>query len=523
MDNLINTLKKKDILLKIFMIFLIIQPLLDIYILFSEPVVDFFGFSPSTIIRVIFIAVMAIIAIVTIMRKKEIYSYLLYGLFVVIYAILHYINASPVNSVLPDNFVYSPVSELFYIIRMLIPLIVIVISYKQDLNFKRFSNIIMIVVLLFSGTIVLSNIFKIGLQSYTIGPEQFLQGNIFSWFFTNNTYTFEELTCKGFFYMGNQISALLLFLLPLTLFINIKNLNVFNSLVSFIHIISMIMLSSRVASYGWILVTGAMLIIYFFFTFVKKELRFNKNVIIYFFVLITLSSIVLYKSPILNRTYINDYAKKYVESESINNLTDNLQNLDKTLVTVSNEAERANIIKGFLYKNYDNYMIPKQFIIDIYPYDRDYQFWDDVIKMPFIERGDNRKIQQLITNRIIELNDNNNDRWLGVGFSNMTNMGLYLEKDIVVHYYTIGILGIILFIAPYLAIILASSIICLKQYKKKFNMENITYLLSLVVILGVSYLSGHVLDELIITIYVGFICGQLLRNTVYEEGKHVKS
>ena len=45
----------------LFFIYIVIQPLLDTIYLFDERVVAFFGISPSTIIKVLMIAVIAVI------------------------------------------------------------------------------------------------------------------------------------------------------------------------------------------------------------------------------------------------------------------------------------------------------------------------------------------------------------------------------------------------------------------------------------------------------------------------------
>ena len=50
---------------KFFILFLIIQPFLDCYLLYSDKVIDFIGFSPTTIIRMIVIAIYALLIYIT--------------------------------------------------------------------------------------------------------------------------------------------------------------------------------------------------------------------------------------------------------------------------------------------------------------------------------------------------------------------------------------------------------------------------------------------------------------------------
>ena len=57
---------------RVLFFFLLLQPVLDIYILFRDDVVDFFGFSPSTIIRIGFVGVLGLMFLFIIKNKKEV-------------------------------------------------------------------------------------------------------------------------------------------------------------------------------------------------------------------------------------------------------------------------------------------------------------------------------------------------------------------------------------------------------------------------------------------------------------------
>ena len=51
---------KKDIIKNFFLFFLIFQPFLDCYLLYSDVVINFFGFSPTTILRILVIVIYAL-------------------------------------------------------------------------------------------------------------------------------------------------------------------------------------------------------------------------------------------------------------------------------------------------------------------------------------------------------------------------------------------------------------------------------------------------------------------------------
>ena len=154
----------KENLAKLLMFFIIIQPILDIYILFQDNVINFIGFSPSTIIRVVTIAFL-LLSLLFIIKLNKKHWYLLYGIFIFIYVILHHINAKNLTSYHEGNFYYNIIDEIFYIIRMLLPLSIIFITYHLPLSDNNIRKIISWLVLLISGSIVFTNILGISLAS----------------------------------------------------------------------------------------------------------------------------------------------------------------------------------------------------------------------------------------------------------------------------------------------------------------------------------------------------------------------
>ena len=88
---------------------------------------------------------------------------------------------------------------------------------------------------------------------------------------------------------------------------------------------------------------------------------------------------------------------------------------------------------------------------------------------------------------------------------------LYLENDFFVHYYTIGVLGTALLLGPWIALLIVMAIMMLSKYKDKFNLKNCTFFVSICICLGAACFSGHIVDELFITLFLGFICGYLMK------------
>ena len=155
--------------------------------------------------------------------------------------------------------------------------------------------------------------------------------------------------------------------------------------------------------------------------------------------------------------------------------------------------------------------IHEEYYNEIYPYKEHKKFWSYVTHdVPYYKRGGNRNAQALITSDINNEFKTAVSPLLGLGYSRFENAKMYLEKDFVVHYYTIGIAGIIIFLLPYIIILLYKFYQMVFVDKKLFNFYNIMLLAALALPLGVSLVSGHVLDELIVSLYMGFIGGYIL-------------
>ena len=162
-------------------------------------------------------------------------------------------------------------------------------------------------------------------------------------------------------------------------------------------------------------------------------------------------------------------------------------------------------------------------VMEKYNYKFDPKFWFNIFDYS-IKNGviENREMQRLISNRIIE----NNHHYIkyqlfGYSFSRMRNGQIYMEHDILVQTFTMGYIGLVLLIGPYLVVVGIISIKVLKKMKRKIALFNITFLISIYATLGTSILTGHILDELFITIYIGFICGYFLQKI--EKKKEAKN
>lgn len=475
-------------------LFIIIQPILDIHYLYTKKVVSIIGFSPSTIIRVIIVTILALMTVIT-LRDKKIWSVIIgYLLLILVYTIFHIINTKNLYTLVPDNLGYSIIGEIFYIVRMLIPLIIIIITINTKVDRKDYERVIKIVLLSISLTIVISNILKISLVSYGNG---IIKENIFGWFTgAYEIYEYSDLASRGFFNSANQISALLILLLPIMLTIYSYQQNIKNLLIIILTLISMVMLGTKVALYGAIIDMIIYFLVLVFMIIIKKDKIFSKKIFYLFGISVFIIGTLYKFSPVVNRPSLEENygnVEEVVQIEELNEYQKNNEN-DKVI--------------EFIKNNYELAKIKDDFIINSYPYNYDPEFWINVFEMPLIKRRDWRLLELKMHQRVMDINNNPNDKWLGIGFTRSEHL-FTLERDFIAQYYSMGMLGVILLLGPYVLIIIACFIKILLRFKEKFDIRNSITCLTVVFVLGASINSGNVMDCLTITIILGFIIGKL--------------
>lgn len=483
-------------LLGVLCLFVIVQPFLDILPLFENENFFIFGFTIPTIVRCIFIGTLGIISLRYIDKKN--YKFLIiYFILLVIYTLFHHNIASDSSMIIPGNYTYSLVSEVFYIIRMLLPLAIIQFTRNSNISEERFLRVIIISSAIIGTIIFIGNTFCISYISYGKGTTVI---NWLQWFFNDFTqYEFTELTSKGWFYMANQVSGVTILLLPFCIFATLKKHSPFNIFATSILIISMIMLGTRIASYGWLLVIICFIIAITISKYVYKDKRTKTNYYKTISIITVIGLIFLINSPISRREYGYQLG--------------DLSTLKERPIIDINDEESLKKAYKYIEESYQVFGIQKEYIFEKYSYKFDPGFWFNIFDHS-IENGviENREMQRLISNQII--NNNNNDikyQLFGYSFSRMRNGMIYMEHDIIIQMFTMGYIGTILLIGPYLTIV---GIICykvIKKLKRKIALFNVTFLISIFATLGTSILTGHILDELFVTIYIGFICGYFLQ------------
>lgn len=491
-------------------LFLIIQPILDIYWLFHiENISSVFVFSPSTIIRLL---VFAVLFILFILDKKKFKSTFLFGLVCIIYFVFHHYVA--MNSTFYKNDTYSLVSELFYIIRIAIPLYMIYMVSKYKFEDNYVEKIFYRVAFIFSFIMIITNLFLIALPAYPY-TSYGIKGNIFYWFFARYfRFSAYELATKGIFNMANQISGTFILIFPILVYYLYKNYSFKKLVVVMMMILSMLMLGTRVSSYGVVITLLVLLCVYIFCNF--KNL--NKNLIILNILLIISSSLMIYFAPVSIREFYENSSLLFNElSEEDAIETKKAYDQFYSLV-YSDSKTKDEEIDYLAYKYREKIYLPTEYF-KLYPISDDPDFWNDYIKNR--TQTDNRSIENAIIKRLDSLYSNKKTKLFGHSYTKTFNNGFYLEKDYVYQYYALGIVGLMIFFLPYFIIVGYASFKILLD-KSKFNMKNITYIYSIALLLLSAYKSGNVMDTFIDTIFLAFICGLLLSSLRSENNMNNK-
>ncbi|WP_414601570.1 O-antigen ligase family protein [Lactobacillus mulieris] len=492
--------------------FILLQPFLDFYWFYNPPLSTILPFTFPTIVRILAV----IILFGMFFSQKHNWQkvgkqwwIMAYTTILIVYSALHIWHVKTFISVNPNDYGYTTTGEIFYLIRMFLPVIVLYITANSNLERKDFIHVIQGLVGSISITIVLSNLFLISLMSY---GNQFIQGNIFSWFIGKRMSYF-LLASKGFFNFANTISAILFMLLPLMLYILVTQLNLINIALYAFQSLAMLELGTKVAAYGLIIANSVFVFLYLIHHFAFKNVKIN-NYAISTIVLCTLATSLIFPfSPAIQR---GDFEEKVTElrTQKKNHKTSHKQvDANKILrngLKKYSGKKREKFLKNFFAKYSDFYSLNSRFLKQSYSYKYDPEFWLGIIKLPIKDRMNNRLIEQKMLNQVVKTNNNKLDKWLGISYVRETNV-FNLERDFIAQTYSLGLIGMIIFVGIYLVILIYAG------FKWIFNFQNRSFLNSCLLtssgfLIFSSYYSGNVMDFLTATLILSFIMGYLLKN-----------
>ncbi len=526
----------------ILVIFLIMQPLCDIYMGVIGEDLDILGISIVTFTRTItIVALVIIVGISQIIYKYKLnWLYTLIGYLAVvgIYATFHHMNIVNSGGYYITNGLYSFTTELMYVLRLVVPIILMYVVVITKPKKERIEKAILVSVAIIALIIVTTNVFKISYASYS-PTNAFIEYNVFDWF-KYDELSYRETLSKGYFVSANQIGALLVVLLPITLLYVVKYNKTLVYIVLLLQVISMVLVGTRVATYGCVLCIVAMVLGYIVISIIKKrKIHFERILAI---LSILAVGILIYKySPSNSRTFASVNSEMYVELSDEEAAKNEYITIEAYNEIVSDEAKMREYLKAkknknitldeltyrtmckYIETNYRQHAIAKKYVMNIYPYTEDPEFWVNLFEQPISVKGDNRSRQSVIIKRIKELNNNTlKDTLVGMGATPMNQREYMIENDLISHYYNIGVIGIILFVSPYAIAVLYVVVAGLRKIKMLFNARIMAYVLAIFMMYVIGFFAGHVIDEYIVTIYMAIMTGALINEfnkLTRKEGK----
>ena len=499
-DNMRNA-KLNRICAVMLLFYIAIQPVFELKWFNNGVIGEIGGFTIPTLVRFGMIAIIGVLSLFTLKFNRCFYGFALYITVAVVYAVLHHIFCTGFNSLIPGEFGYSIVGEMFYLCRLLLPMIVIYLIYNLEIKEKYIKNVIIWVCIFSTALVVITNITKTSDGSYTSVR---ILGNIFDWFINEGAFTFNQLASKGFFY-SSIFSIAVVLLYSFTIYLYFTDKSEKYILLVIAQGISLYMFGTKAATLSVIIIQVLMLCVYFVCSVLKKDIKFSKRKFAIFALVIVLFGAILPYTPSLSRISFDEH---YMEEIDLND-----NNKDKPEIDDENEPdEKHKSDIEFIENNIKTLSIKESFLTDSYNYKYDTDFWMNIIEtMPPSERMKNRIIEQAMFERVKEINNDKMDDYFGLGYTRTTNI-YNLEKDYLYQYYSVGIAGVIVFLGPYIAGLVAVIALMLIKFKERVTIKNCSIVLGIGLTHALALYSGNTIDNLGITILLGLMYGYVFKS-----------
>ena len=96
----------------------------------------------------------------------------------------------------------------------------------------------------------------------------------------------------------------------------------------------------------------------------------------------------------------------------------------------------SNYMIQYIEDNYESKQLHEQFLLENYPYKYDPEFWYNFLQKDISLTTDYRYIETSMVKRVVEINNNPLDKWLGITNTRLQNI-FNIEQDFVVQYYAL--------------------------------------------------------------------------------------
>ncbi len=455
----------------------IFLPIIDILRTTSIKDIELFNISLIEIVNIVLITSSFIICLYEKnfkLKKVEI----VYALLLLTYLIAHSINIQHFNVKVYEQANPNVFIEIYYLFKTyLLPLVLLYVLWDDKKTFDKnyYLKICRYLILVISGSIVILNLFRFSYSSYSETNEYVINNSSFFDVFSYSK-NFKHLFTMGLFPSANQIALVLVMLLPVNIYSLYDDYQLKNIMLVIIQITSMIIVGTKVAVLGAMIIVFVSFMMYLFFVVFFKE-KMRKKYIYSLISIVIVFFAIFYVSP-FHQKVINEPS---LSNSSLEQLTDD----EKDIYMKLDKALTNDEFIRLLNENSATFKIEKIFY-DIYPIENDVEFWKTIAKRNRALNNDYRILKTDIINRIEVRNGNKYDFLFGMGY---TINFMDIEKDYVYQYYLFGVLGLMLLICPY-------AVIFMHDFVNAFNKYNFRYdyclsLISACMGLVLCYFSGH--------------------------------
>lgn len=471
-----------------------VQPILELTWFNDGTIGEIAGFTIPTLVRFGLMGIITVMSIFVIRFNHRHIWMAAYLVLVAFYFVLHHIFSLDFRSYVPGDFGYNFIQEAFYLCRMVLPVILIFFVYHFRINATLFSRIVVWLSAFSSGLVIITNVFKVAIGSYS---NETILGNVFDWFFNKGQFTFNDLSSKGFFYWS-IFSTMLVLIYPYLMYLYFKTERKRYFLLVVAQGLALYMFGTKATTFSVIIELVIMMAVYLFCVFVKKEQKFRLKAAVSFIVVLLIAFLVYPYTPAISRQNFDAEYGKDLDEEYEKTKEEELVKKEKDL-------------EAYFDENYPYFSIEEEFMLNSYNYKYDLEFWDDLLnELGPSQRMQNRIIEERMLQRVKEINNDVMDTYFGMGYSRTSNI-YNLERDFLYQYYSMGVVGVILLLGPYVGIVAFIMVMMLIRFKTTFNMINCSLILGCGLSLFLAYYSGNVMESLGITIIFALVLGYLLK------------
>lgn len=473
-----KSIDKKNILKYAILAYFMVSPIFDTVFLYSHV---------TSAIRVGLLLIFAFATFVLYedSRKKAGWLLVFYAI-VGLYSGISYVHSRGFFTYLPD-LEYSLLGEAMTLAKLSMPFTILFILKYQKIVKKEFWAVIIFWVIAISGSVVVCNLCGYSLSSYT---NEFTSYNIFSW---GQGLSVNDIATKAFFSYANQVSIVSLVLLPLVFYggrCSAKKGIFFDGLL-FVVSLAMLMLGTRLSTYGGLLVLISLLVFTVGYSFVYRK-EYWKSLLVPLGVTV-LWVVILPIAPCNSRMQEIENAKGgagYVDSSAA---ASEEVDVDMTSGDLDEDLQ-------YIEANINHAIVGRQFYIDFYPYKYDMSFWREFVEYQKENYVDYRDLEMRIANRLFEVDGRFTDVLFGISNSRMQSV-TNVERDFVLQYFSFGLAGCAIVFSFYGYVLFAAA---KKAWMTRGFWDMMIFGCALLFLVG-SYMTGNSINFLATIVPFAFV------------------